>query len=71
MINFIRLGVVNHIAQSSGCTHIPIMQKQPCAAIHDVGILVEVVDAFRVEGTRPTDDAMDFIALGQQEFCQV
>ncbi len=71
MIDFIRFCVVNHIAQAASCPHIAVVQKQSRAAIHDVRILVKVIYAFRVKSTRPADDAVDFIALGQKKFCQV
>jgi hypothetical protein len=38
----------------------------PCLRI--MGILVKVVDTFCVEGTGTTNQAMDFIAFGEEKF---
>ena len=71
MIDFIRFGIVNHIPKAACRAHVAVMQKQPRAAVDDMGVLIQVVNAFRVESARPADDAVDFITLRQQHFCQV
>ena len=45
------------------------MQKQPGAGL--VRILVEVLDPLGVERAGPADQAVDLVALGQQEFGQI
>ena len=40
-------------------------------AVGDVRVLVQVVDPLGIEGRRPPLDAMDFVALGQQELRQI
>ena len=41
------------------------------ATIGLVWVLVQVVDSLRVEGRGPALDAVHFVALLEQEFCQV
>jgi len=71
VVNLIRFGVVDHVSKAAGGAHISVMQEQPRCTVDDMRILIQVVNAFCIESTRPADDAMDLVTFVQEEFSQV
>jgi hypothetical protein len=69
VIDFIGADVVKHVSQLTGYGEISVMQIKPGLRI--VEILVEMVDAVRVEGTGAPDQAVDFIAFPEEKFSQI
>jgi hypothetical protein len=47
------------------------MQVEPDFLTIAVRVVIDVVDAAGVEGTGTADDAMDFVALGKQQFSEI
>ena len=69
VVDLVGLSDLEDAAESRGICEITVMEVQ--ATTGGVGILVDVVDASRVEARRTADDAVDRIALGEQKFSQV
>jgi hypothetical protein len=69
VIQLVRLHLLQHADQARGIRQVAIMQHQ--ILMLDVRILIEVVDACRIEERRPPIDPVDLIALVQQKFRQV
>ena len=63
VVDLIWFGVVDHVSKTAGRAHIAVMQEQSRGAVDDVRILVQVINAFRIEGTRPADDAVDLVTF--------
>ena len=69
IVHLVRIDLVDDPHQVGAITEVAVVQKQ-LHAVH-VRILVEVVDARRVERARPADDAVHLVALLQQQFREV
>lgn len=69
VIDLIGLDALYYPDQAGAVGEITIVQLE--VAIVYVRILVEVIDSVGVEQRRTALQAMDFVALAQQEFCQV
>lgn len=59
-------GALDEIA---GIAHVAVMQNEP--ALAHMGVLVEVIDALRVEKRGTTLDAMHLVVLAQKEFGKI
>lgn len=69
VVDFVRLGFL-HDADEVGCVrHVAVMQDE--AWVFLVRILIDVFDAAGVEGRRTALDAVDDIALIEQQLSQV
>ena len=69
IINFFGLDLRHEPRQGAGVAQISIVQKQPVAA--RVRVFINRVEPSGVERARAPDDAVDFVALGQQQFRQI
>ena len=69
VIDFVRLDIVDQMAELPGVAQIPIMQKKPGPCF--MGVHVQVVNAPGIEGAGPAHQAMHFITLGQEELGQI
>ena len=69
IINFFGLDLRHEPRQGAGVAQISIVKKQPVAA--RVRVFINRVKPPGVERTRAADDAVDFVALGQQPFRQI
>ena len=69
VIDFVRLDIVDQVAELPGVGQIPIMQKQPGSLF--MGVHVQVVNAPGVEGAGPAHQAMHLITLAQKELGQI
>ena len=68
-VELIRREAVNQIQHPLRAGEITVMQKQPRARL--IRILINVVDALRIECARPTNDPVNFVPFGKQQFRQV
>ena len=66
VIDFVGLQAIQQLDQVPRIADIPIVQEQPPVLF--VGILVEVVDATRVEAAGPPDGAVYLVALLDEKF---
>ncbi len=69
VINLVRLQIVDHMAEQPGVGHVPVVQEQPHSDL--TGVHIEMLDAPGIEGAGPPHQAMHFITLPQQQFCQI
>ncbi len=69
VVDLIGLHLLDDPDQVGAVREVAVMQHQPWIAL--VGILVEVIDAGRVEAAGPALDAMHRVALLQEELRQV
>ena len=69
VVNLIRPDLLEEVGKLSGNGEVAVVEVDPRLRVME--ILVEVVDPFRVEGAGPADEAVDLIALAEQEFRQV
>src|SRR3546814_19087111 len=69
IVDLRRLDLLDEADQVRRIRKIAIVQKEP--GLRLVGIVVEVVDAFGVEGGGASLDTVDDIALPQQHFRQI
>jgi len=68
VVNLIRLNAVDHAAQRIPIREVPIMEEELRML---VGIHVEVIDAVGIESGCAADDAVDLVALAQQQLHEV
>jgi len=69
VVDFGGLALGKDLAEAGAVGEVTVVQSQ--ARVRGVGILVDVVDAFGVEGGGAADDAVDFITFGEEEFGEV
>jgi hypothetical protein len=69
VVDLVRLDFAHDAIQVRGVGQVAIVQEE--ILVLDVGILVDVVDAFGVEQRSPALDAVDFVTLREQQFGQV
>ena len=69
VVNFFRLDFPNQSGERTGVAQISIMKEQPGAP--RMRIVVNRVQASRIECAGSANDAMDFVALRQQQFRQI
>lgn len=69
IVNFVGLQLVEQLGHVDGIGKVAVMQKQ----LHSiyVRILIEVIDAGRVEGARPSNDPVHLVTLGDKEVGQI
>ena len=69
VVKLIRLGFLNDADQISRVGQVSVMQDE--VSVINMRILIEMVDAARVEAGAAAFDAMNGIALLQQQLCKV
>jgi hypothetical protein len=69
IVNFLRLNLDHQPGQRTRIRQIAVMQKKPLPA--GMRILINRFEPPRVKRARPADDAVNFIALGQQQLRQI
>ena len=69
IVHFVRVDVMDKAHEIRTVAEIAIMEEELHAI--DMRILIEVIDAPRVERARTADNAVDFIALAEQQFRKV
>ena len=69
VVKLIRLGFLNDADQVGRVGQVSVMQDE--VAVINMRILIEVVDAARVEAGAAAFDAMNGVALLQQQLCKV
>ncbi len=69
VVDFVRLGLLDDAHQVGGVGEIAVVENE--AAVRFVRILVQVVDAVGIEERGAALDAVDDVALAEQEFGQV
>ena len=69
VVDLVGLGLLDHARQRGGVREIAVMQEEPRAG--RVWIAIQMVDAVGLEERRTAPDAVNDIALLQQEFCEV
>lgn len=69
IVDFIRRQTVNQIEDPFRAAQISIVQQEPCIFL--VRILINVIDALRVERTGASNHSMHLISMGQEQLRQV
>ncbi|MNR49913.1 hypothetical protein D3C85_1693600 [compost metagenome] len=69
VINLVRLHFLDDTGQVGGVGQVAVMKNE--LLVINVRILIYMVDALSVERRSTTLDAVDFVALLQQELCEV
>lgn len=69
VVHFVRLDVVDEPHEVRAVRKIAVMQEHP--HVVDVGILIEIFDPARVERAGAADEAVNLIALAQQQLREV
>ena len=69
VVDLVGLRRLDDPRQARRIAHVAVVQDE--AAILFLRVLVQVIDTFRIEQRSAPLDAMDDIALGQEEFRQV
>ncbi len=69
VVNFVRLQLVNQFHQVDRVAQVAVVQKHPHAV--DVRIGIKMIDARGVKGAGAPDDAVNFVALFEQQVRQV
>ena len=69
VVDLVGLHLLDDAHQAGGVRQIAVVQDE--APVRDVRVLVQVVDAVGVEKRSAALDAVDFVALGEQELGQV
>jgi len=69
VIDLVGLDVVQKVRELPGNGQIAVMKIDPRLGIMEV--LVKMIDAVRIEGAGPTDQPVDLITLGEEEFGQI
>ena len=69
IVDFVRLQLIEQLHHLHRVGQVAVVQEEPHPI--DMRILVKVVDPAGVEGGGPADDAVDLIALGEQELRQI
>ena len=69
VVDLVRLHRLDDADQVGRVGHVSVVENEPLILV--VGILIDVVDTAGVERGRPALDAVDLVALGQQQFGEV
>eukprot|EP00581_Thalassiosira_minuscula_P028288 CAMPEP_0183751564 /NCGR_PEP_ID=MMETSP0739-20130205/1813_1 /TAXON_ID=385413 /ORGANISM="Thalassiosira miniscula, Strain CCMP1093" /LENGTH=78 /DNA_ID=CAMNT_0025987807 /DNA_START=51 /DNA_END=284 /DNA_ORIENTATION=+ len=69
VVNLIRLHIGNDGNKIGSVAQVTVVEEELDSSI--VAVTVDVIDTSSVERGRTTDDAMDSVTLGQQQFCQI
>ncbi|MCY1422674.1 hypothetical protein D9M71_383660 [compost metagenome] len=69
VVHLIRLHFLDDASEIGGIGQVAVVQDE--ILVVDMRILVDVVHTLGVEGGSAALDAVDFVALFQQEFCEV
>jgi hypothetical protein len=69
MVHFLGLEVIDEIGDLFAVHEVAIVQEEAGSRV--VGILIDMIDAVRVEGARTPHEAVDFIAFREEEFGQI
>jgi hypothetical protein len=69
VVDLVRLGLLDDVDQGGRVGHVPVVEDE--APFRIVRVLVQVIDAVGVEQARAALDAVDDVALGEQEFGEV
>jgi hypothetical protein len=69
MVNLVRPQLVEQLGEPHRVRQVAVVQEETHP--HDVRILVQMVDALRVEIRRPPDETVDFVALRKQQLRQI
>ncbi len=64
VVDLVRLHRAHQVDQADAVVQVAVMQAQPNVAV--VRVLIDVVEPLGVEGRRPTDQAVNLVALGEQ-----
>ena len=68
VVNLLRANVVDHVQERIGSGDIAVVQVEMHRLAVGVRVMVEVVDAARVEGAGAADEAVNLVTLPQQQF---
>ena len=69
VIDFFRINCLEHAAQARAVREIPIVQGKLSA--DEMGVVVKMVDAIGIEEACASDQAVDFVTFGEQEFGKI
>lgn len=69
IVNFVRLHLLDNTEQAAGVGHVPVVQHK--VAAFDLRALVGMVDAVAVKQRGAAVQAVQLVALAQQEFRQI
>ena len=69
VVDLVGLHLFEDAAEAGAVAEVAVVEDH--AGVGVVGVGVEVVDAVGVEGAGAADDAVDFVAFGEQEFGEV
>ncbi len=69
VVNLIGGQPVNHVHHPFGARQVSVVEKQPRVRI--VGVLIDVVDALRVDRARSPYDSVNLVSLGKQKLGHV
>ena len=69
VVDLVGLDFFEDAAEAGAVAEVAVVEDH--AGVGVVGVGVEVVDAVGVEGAGAADDAVDFVAFGEQEFGEV
>jgi len=69
IVNFGRLDLLHNPDEIGGVRQVAVMQRK--LLVFDMRVLVDVFDPPGVEGGRPPLHAVNFIALVEQQLCQI
>jgi hypothetical protein len=69
IVDLVRLGLLDNVDQRGRVGHVPVVEDE--APVGIVRVLVQVIDAVGVKQAGAALDAVDGVALVQQEFGEV
>ena len=69
MVDLVGLDIVQQVLQRGAVAEVAVVQEELHAV--DVRVLVKMIDAVGVERTGAADDAVDLVALAEQEFGEI
>ena len=69
IVDFVWLNLLDDADEIGGVGQIAVVQNE--IAVADVWILIQVVNAIRIEQRRAALDAVDHIAFAEQKLCQI
>ena len=69
IVDLVGLNPLDRMQEAAGVREISIMEDE--SSVADVRILIEMVDAVRVEQRAAPLDAMDYIVFSQQKLSQI
>ena len=69
VVDLVRMHRTHQIHQADTVVQVAVVQPQPNVAV--VRILVDAVESLGVEGRCPTDQTVNLVALGEQQFGEI